>query len=1093
MKSTKILTSLFVLMMLVALLTSTSPVQAGMSQIPLTASGDLVWAKGFGGTGNDGGFGIITDTSGNSYVVGEFQNTVDFDPGAGTTNLTSAGSTDGFITKFDSSGAFVWVKQFGSTLADRAVEVKLDSNNDLYITGYFRGTVDFDPGAGTTNRTSNGENDIFLLKLNSSGGFVWAKSFGSTQYDEGVDLVLDSSNNIHLLSDFTGTVDFDPGASTNNLTSNSANFFDIAVTKLDGNGDFIWAKGFGSTSEEYAGGIEVGESGNVFVTGNFDGTVDFNPDAGVFNLTSSFYDIFVSTLDSNGQFLWAARVGGSGIEEGNDIALDSADNIYVVGNYQNTVDFNPKGDNFYLSSNGQWDSYVLKLDQLGNFMWARTLGSAGDDFALNIILDSNNNLYIAGDFTNTVDFNPGTGTYNLTSAGGYDAYTVKLKSNGNFVWARSVGGSTNDLASGIALDSSNNNVHITGWFSGTADFDPGAGTNNITSIGGNDIFILKLQGTAPVSPAQTPGSLDLTFDKDGLVTTSINSYTDQAYSVDIQTDGKILVAGGFSNPGYDDFFVLRYNSNGALDTSFGTGGVAQTDFGGDDVAQTIKVQSDGKIIVAGYTSPNGAAADFALARYNPNGSLDTTFGTNGKTTTSIVGSGYDIITDMAIQSDGKIIALGYANVGINNNGIVVVRYNTNGSLDTSFDIDGILSLNLSNSDDFGTSVEIQTDQKIIVGGTTFNGSNSDFAVIRLNSEGSLDTEFNTDGIATLDFGGQDWGAFLAIQQDGKIIVGGSDGNYNYLIARLNGNGNLDLSFDTDGKASTYLGFGYATVLDAALQSNGKVILAGYTNNSGITDYDFTMVRYNQNGSLDTSFGVNGMVFTDFGSFDADLGNAVAIQSDGKIVMAGYRHIDGIDHDVALARFIGDEALPTITSLTRASTSPTSASSVDFTVTFSKSVQNVDVNDFSLFTTGVTGASVTSVTPVSASVYTVAVNTGSGNGTIRLDVPDTATITDLSSNGLTGIPFTSGETYTITKSPVASIDVTIGGVNRGSYNLAQGSSQRVNYAGLDAGPVVVDATNDVPIIAALRDAYFVNGKVESFVQLMGLPEAALSTK
>lgn len=695
MKSIKTLNSLFILMMLVTSLTSASSVQAGESQIPLTAVGDLVWAKGFGGTANDIGLGIITDATGNSYVVGQFQNTVDFDPGAGTTNLTSVGNSDGFVSKFDSNGTLVWVKQFGSTSLDTAVEVKLDSNNDVYITGSFRGTVDFDPGAGTANKTSNGENDIFLLKLSNSGNFVWVKSFGSTQYDEGVDLALDNSNNIHLLSNFTGTVDFDPGASTYNLTSTSASYFDIAVTKLDSNGNFIWAKGFGSTSEEYAGGIVINNSGNVYVSGNFDGTVDFDPGAGTFNLTSNFYDLFVSALDNSGQFLWAIHVGGSGIDEGNDIAIDTADNIYVLGHFQDTVDFNPKSDTFYLSSNGLSDGYILKLDNFGNFMWARSFGSAMADFALNIILDSNNNPYIIGSFANTVDFNPGTGVYNLTSTGGYDIFAAKLKSNGNFVWARNVGGSSNDVGFGIALDSSNNNVHITGNFESTADFDPGAGTSNLTSIGGSDIFILKLQGTVPVSPAQTPGSLDLTFDKDGLVTTSINSYTDQAYSVAIQTNGKILVAGGFSNPGYDDFFVLRYNSNGTLDTSFGTGGVAQTDFGGDDVAQTIKVQGDGKIIVAGYTSPNGATADFAFVRYNSNGSLDTTFGTNGKTTTSIVGSGYDAITDIAIQSDGKIIAIGYANVGINNNEIVVVRYNTNGSLDTNFDVDGILPLNLS--------------------------------------------------------------------------------------------------------------------------------------------------------------------------------------------------------------------------------------------------------------------------------------------------------------------------------------------------------------------------------------------------------------
>ncbi|MBN8656386.1 MAG: hypothetical protein J0M11_11660, partial [Anaerolineae bacterium] len=189
----------------------------------------------------------------------------------------------------------------------------------------------------------------------------------------------------------------------------------------------------------------------------------------------------------------------------------------------------------------------------------------------------------------------------------------------------------------------------------------------------------------------------------------------------------------------------------------------------------------------------------------------------------------------------------------------------------------------------------------------------------------------------------------------------------------------------------------------------------------------------------------------------------------------------------------DLANPLITSITRVGTSPISAASVDFTISFSESVQNVDVNDFSLTTTGVSGASITGVTPVFASVYTVSVNTGSGDGTIRLDMPDTASIKDLSNNNLTGLPFTTGETYTVTKP--ASTDVTIGGVNQGSYALAPGASQRVNYPTLDAGPVKIESTNGVPIIAALREAW--NNQQTgllsstSFAQLMGIPAEQLS--
>jgi uncharacterized delta-60 repeat protein len=268
------------------------------------------------------------------------------------------------------------------------------------------------------------------------------------------------------------------------------------------------------------------------------------------------------------------------------------------------------------------------------------------------------------------------------------------------------------------------------------------------------------------------GTLDPGFDGDGLVTTAIGSYPDEARAVAIQSDGKIVVAGGFSNPAYHDFFLARYNSNGSLDTSFDTDGIASTDFGNDDVARALAIQGDGKILLAGYTNPSNSDAKLALARYDQNGSLDTSFDGDGRVITNL-GIGYDLLTDIAIQADGKILAVGSKNIGINNDDVAVLRYNTDGTLDPTFDTDGIVTTRLGNGNDFAASVVIRPDGKIIVGGTTYNGSNMDFALLRYNTNGSLDTSFAVDGKLVVDFFGfEDRAENVAVQADGKIVAGG---------------------------------------------------------------------------------------------------------------------------------------------------------------------------------------------------------------------------------------------------------------------------------------------------------------------------------
>jgi len=471
---------------------------------------EYAWAKNLGGSSNDYGNSIAIDSSGNTYTTGWFSGTVDFDPGPGVANLTSAGLEDIFITKLDANGNYVWAKNLGSSSTDSGSSIAIDSSGSTYTTGSFSGTADFDPGAGTAYLTSAGFDDIFISKLDANGNYVWAKNLGSSSNtDYGVSIAIDSSGNTYTTGWFSGTADFDPGAGTANLTS--AGSFDIFITKLDANGNYVWAKNLGGSSGDEGNSITIDSSGNTYTTGSFSGTADFDPGAGTANLTSAgSADIFISKLDANGNYVWAKNLGGSSTDDGYSIAIDSSGNTYTTGSFWVTADFDPGTGTANLTSAGYSDIFISKLDANGNYVWAKNLGGSSGDYGYSIAIDSSGNTYTTGYFNGTADFDPGTGTANLTSAGVEDIFITKLDANGNYVWAKNLGGSDYDGGKSIAIDSSGN-TYTTGYFNGTADFDPGTGTANLTSAGSYDIFISKLTpGVAPtvtnITSSQTDGS-----------------------------------------------------------------------------------------------------------------------------------------------------------------------------------------------------------------------------------------------------------------------------------------------------------------------------------------------------------------------------------------------------------------------------------------------------------------------------------------------------------------------------------------------------------------------------------------------------------
>jgi hypothetical protein len=647
---------------------TTNLTSAGSADIfisKLDSSGNYVWAKQLGGAGEDRATGISVDSSGNVYTIGTFNSTVDFDPGAGTTNLTSAGSADIFISKLDSSGNYIWVKQLGGTGEDRATGISVDSSGNVYTTGTFNRTADFDPGAGTVNLTSAGLQDIFISKLDSGGNYIWAKKLGGTSNDNATGISVDSSGNVYTTGTFIDRVDFDPGAGTVNLTSaggttssfiskldssgnyvsaqqftsgrvtaqkvvtdssdnvyttgtfigtadfdpgagtanlTSGGFQDIFISKLDSSGNYVWAKQLGGTGADRVNGISVDSSGNIYTTGYFDGTVDFDPGAGTANLTSAggSDDIFISKLDSSGNYVWAKQFSGTSFAQATGISVDSSGNVYTTGTFNSTVDFDPGAGTTNLTSAGSADIFISKLDNSGNYVWVKQLGSTGEDRATGISVDSSGNVYTTGTFNSTVDFDPGAGTANLTSAGFQDIFISKLDSSGNYVWVKQLGGTGDDNATGISVDSSGN-VYTTGYFYSRADFDPGAGTVNLTGAGGSDdIFISKLDSSGNYVWAKQLGGTSFDQATGISVDSSGNVYTTGIFNRTADFDPGAGTA-NLTSAGSPDIFISKLDNSGNYVWAKQLGGID------NDQATGISVDSSRNVYTTGIFN---STADF---------------------------------------------------------------------------------------------------------------------------------------------------------------------------------------------------------------------------------------------------------------------------------------------------------------------------------------------------------------------------------------------------------------------------------------------------------------------------------------------------
>jgi uncharacterized delta-60 repeat protein len=384
------------------------------------------------------------------------------------------------------------------------------------------------------------------------------------------------------------------------------------------------------------------------------------------------------------------------------------------------------------------------------------------------------------------------------------------------------------------------------------------------------------------------GDLDSSFGVGGKVVTAIGGNFNGAHAVAIDGDGKIVAAGvaadDYALGGYyADFALARYNTNGSLDTSFGANGMVRTVFAGSNsTASALAIQADGRIVAAGAKSDPG---EFALVRYQPDGLLDTSFGADGMVTTDFPGAlGHDAAHGVALQQDGKIVAVGT----VDSRRIGLVRYNTDGTLDSTFGVDGMVTTGFPRSGGVsGAAVAMQTDGKIVVvGGVSLAGGDSTFGSVRYNPDGSRDATFGDRGRVRTIFGQpRDYANAVALQVDGKILAvgisGGSEQKPRFALCRYETDGTLDTSFGGDGKVTSSTAHG-AEATAVALQVDGGIVAAGYSFGE---HPKFALSRYKTDGTLDSSFGEDGKVITNFES-RIDGASAIAIQADGKIVAAG---------------------------------------------------------------------------------------------------------------------------------------------------------------------------------------------------------------
>jgi len=454
----------------------------------LAQTPDWLWVNRAGGGHTedfnvDTGKSIAIDNQGNNYLTGEFYGTGQF----GITTLISNGLRDIFIAKLDSRGNWLWAISFGGVADDSGWNIAVDDSCNIYVTGFFTGIVNF----ATAQLSSNDYCDVFVCKLNTNGNLLWVAQTEATDSSVGMSVTVDNAHNVYVSGDFKGVANFGTLSPLDDEGMGK-----LFIAKLNANGNWLWVKQTnGMNSSSVASDIVLDSTGYLYLTGCFQGSADF----GTTHLSSSSMITFIAKMDCNGNWLWVRTTDGIYPNIGYSINLDIFSNIFLTGMFMNIITF----CEFSVVSNGRYDIYVAKMDTSGNFHWLVNAGGPYWDSGKGVSVDNFGNIYVTGYFSGSASL----GTIILPTIGSDDVLVAKLSSNGNWIWAKGIGGSGYDIPYGIASDNTGN-VCITGYFNSAASLGP----DSLIVNGTGSIFIAKLNtGEVSVDDDIMPNNSSLSF------------------------------------------------------------------------------------------------------------------------------------------------------------------------------------------------------------------------------------------------------------------------------------------------------------------------------------------------------------------------------------------------------------------------------------------------------------------------------------------------------------------------------------------------------------------------------------------------------